>query len=316
MDPVGQIVHEPPSLSDRVICREALLIGFSFGLWADGSPGLCNRRIASEIKERLLLCIPGIRPCLAVQWEIFDALKEIEDNKFTLSDFEPIVAGPPRFEPAEIKDSSALVDTLKKASSPAVRLLRQKLEAGPDWIHCQRAPNAINVTNVLNFVLDDLRFYEPFEHALDLYDLDRSIQRPELGLLGLEKRKMPKTANYPNGLRKYQAQRVNRLILEVVVPDRTLSRGIYLNVKRVIQHVLRETADRDVGHVFVFGHARHRDYCRDTTIQTLNTMRPQLTKERVHFGAPGSWNVQDLWDSDSAQVWCRCEENWEAYIRA
>jgi len=308
-------VPDAPSLGDRALCREALLIGFSYTLWADGSPGLCNRQIAREIKESLRLCLPDVKPCLAVQWEIFDALEEMNDDIFKVSEFSPIVAEPPRFEPAEIKDATAFVDALNKGSPPAVRILRQELEAAPGWMLTQKAPDSDNMANMLNFILDDRRFYEPFERPLDLYDLDRSAQRPELGLLGLEKRKIPKARDYPNGLRRFQAQRINRLIVEAIVPDRILTRGIYLNVKQVVQHVLRQTADRPVGHVFIFGHPRHRDWCRKMTIQTLSAQRPQVVEDRVHFGGTGVWNAQDLWDADSAQVWCRSEENWEAYTR-
>jgi hypothetical protein len=138
--------------------------------------------------------------------------------------------------------------------------------------------------------------------------------RPKLEFLGLEKRRLPDPDDYPHGLRRFQAHRVNRLIVEAVLPERVLARGEYLGVGGVIDHGLSRMPVDEIGRVVVFGHPHHQEWCRSQTLAALRARGWDGTEEDVTLGGPGPWSLESLWDLRSAQIWCRTLENWNAYV--
>ena len=278
--------------------RLPLWIGFSYAIREDGSPGNCNheiaRRIAAEPADQ--------EPLVVLQWEIVDALPEA---------FVPVpdVVAPPAFEAAQILDLSGILRRLREGTRPAERVLSGRLSS--------RYSNESELAQGLNALLDDRRLYEAFVGFVELNDLrrwsDGPNARPKLEFLGLEKRRLPDPAEYPHGLRRFQAQRVNRLIMEAILPECVLARGRYLGVGGVIDQAQGRVSANEIGRVVVFGHPHHQDWCRRQTLAGLRSRGWTGTESDVVIGGPGPWPVESLWDIRSAQVWCRTPENWDSY---
>ena len=279
--------------------RRPLFIGFSYGLREDGSPGNCNQEIARRIRPELA----GTTPFVALQWEIFDALDEA-----LVAESEAVA--PPSFDAEQIRDLTEIVRRLRDGSRPAERIL---------WTHLSSADSDPGTfAQSLNALLEDRRLYERFVGFVELNDLrrwsDPPDSRPKLEFLGLEKRRLPDPAEYPRGLRRFQAQRVNRLIIEAILPERVLARGAYLGVDGVIERGLSRVAVSEIGRVVVFGHPCHQAWCRRQTLAALCARGWAGEDVDVVLGGPGPWSAESLWDARSAQVWSRTEENWNAYV--
>ena len=279
--------------------RRPLFIGFSYAIREDGSPGNCNREIARRISQELV----DATPFVVLQWEIFDALSEALVP-------EPEIVAPPAFEAAQILDLPDILRRLREGSRAAERILGRHLSSADT--------DESTLAQSLNAMLEDRRLYESFVGFVELNDLrrwsDPPKSRPKLEFLGLEKRRLPDPAEYPHGLRRFQARRVNRLIIEAILPERVLARGEYLGVGGVIEYGLRKVAVSDIGRVVVFGHPHHQEWCRSQTLAGLRARGWPGADEDVALGGPGPWSPESLWDVRSAQVWCRTEENWNAYV--
>ena len=204
--------------------RGDLLIGFSFSLWPDSSPGRCNELIAKSMRADLARVSARSQPWVGVQWEIFDALADLNTTSFAAAQFVPerAIAGPSCFYRADIRDGAGLIELLRDGRFPAVRRLAESLAIALD---AEPPPDALQLCAALNRILDDRWLFETFDGFVELADLDRRVERPELGFLGTEKRRLPTRGLYPNGLRKFQARRINRLLIEAIVPERILARG-------------------------------------------------------------------------------------------
>ncbi|MEO8259169.1 MAG: hypothetical protein ABI868_17620 [Acidobacteriota bacterium] len=295
--------------------RGDLVIGFSFSLWPDSSPGRCNELIAKSIRADLARASSHSLPWVGLQWEIYDALAELNTTGFVAAQFVPAraVAGPDGFQPADIRDAGGLIDLLRDGRFPAVRRLADALTI-PRETDSASAPASLCAA--FNGILDDRWLFEAFDGLVDLADLDRRVDRPELGCLGTEKRRLPTRGLYPNGLRTFQARRVNRLLIEAIVPVRLLARGEYLDAGRVARHVLGTLDVSSIGAVCVYAHPHHRDRCRQQTLTALRERGWTGRDDDAGFGGePADWDDLHTWDADSAQVWCRSRDNWDAYSR-
>ena len=139
---------------------------------------------------------------VGMQWEICDAIKEAEPPFVT----DDISVAPP-FKHVPVKNPAFLQhQLLALAQSPfppeslLAKLIGNRMPSGS----LDAAP--IEINSVLGELWTDRQWWSNFVGNIDLDDL----RRPEKGLLGLEKRRMPAVSDYPEGmLRRYQAMRVN-----------------------------------------------------------------------------------------------------------
>ena len=295
--------------------RGDLLIGFSFSLWPDSSPGRCNELIAKSMRADLARVSARSQPWVGVQWEIFDALADLNTTSFNAAQFVPdrAIAGPSCFYRADIRDGAGLIELLRDGRFPAVRRLAESLAITRD---AEPPPDALQLCAALNRILDDRWLFETFDGLVELADLDRRVERPELGFLGTEKRRLPTRGLYPNGLRKFQARRINRLLIEAMVPEPILARGEYIDAGQVARHVLGTLDVSLIRSVWVYAHPHHRDWCRQQTLTALRERGWTGSDDDSQFGGDtADWDAIHTWDADSAQVWCRSRENWDAYAR-
>ena len=292
-----------------------LMIGFSFSLWPDSSPGRCNEWIAKSMRADLARVSSRLLPWVGVQWEIFDALEDLNTFSFVAAQFVPerAIAGPARFYRSDIRDGAGLIELLRDAKFPAVRRLAESLQITLD---AQTPPDSAQLCAALNHIIDDRWLFEAFDGLVELADLDRRVERPELSFLGTEKRRLPTRGFYPKGLRKFQARRINRLLIEAIVPERILARGEYLDAGQVARHVLGTLDVPLIRSVWVYAHPHHRDWCKQKTLVALRERGWTGSDDDLQFGDDAAdWDAVHTWDADSAQVWCRSRENWDAYSR-
>jgi hypothetical protein len=157
--------------------RSDLLIGFSFSLWPDSSPGRCNEWIARSMRSDLARCSPGVQPWVGVQWEIFDALEDLNTFSFVAARFVPehAVAGPACFYRSDIRDGAGLVELLREGKFPAVRKLADSLKIALEA--SQTSPDTTQLCAALNHIIDDRWLFEAFDGLVELTDLDRRVER-------------------------------------------------------------------------------------------------------------------------------------------
>lgn len=296
--------------SDKGASQGIIVIGFSFGIRPDGSPGACNEEIAKRMSETLLACHDraSARPWVGMQWEIFDALDQANLLHRIIKELVSVqhVAPPPSFELADFAHPDSIARPLVKPSTPAERTLSRMIH------HADvTPPEPARLMDAFNRLLSDRALYERFEDRLDLRDL----HRPEKGLIGLEKRQMPNSKSYPAGLRLFQARRINRLILETLFGEDVLRRGKYLNTLGVARHCFRElrAESREIERVFIFAHPEHVDWCWKNVAKAAGEVGYNLSEHNVVFGNASQWEHGTLWDRESAQVWCRSPENFRSY---
>ena len=243
------------------------MIGFSYSLAPDGSPGSYNERIAKSIRAHLRKAPEEALPWVGIQWEIYDAIVEHDkSDRFKAAPLIPEshIAAPPTFKRDDIKDFDAFVDLLRSGPTKAARTLCKQLQMRG----CNLASSTLNVdelTSFLNKLLDDRDMFRHYQGTLELHDLHRI----QLGAIGTEKRTLPQPDAYPEGLRKFQARRINRLIIEAVCPDDSiLRRGRYLSTQGVLDLLLPQVKQdgREIQYVFVYAHPQHSPRCRKQTL--------------------------------------------------
>jgi hypothetical protein len=160
----------------------------------------------------------------------------------------------------------------------------------------------------LNGLLSDPTMYKRFRPNVELHDLHRK----PLGALGFEARQMPLG---DTDLLRFQTIRVNRLIIEAVIPyEDVLKRAPYLSTDGVLDPVLKHYKDKltRIQRVRVFGFPGHSPRCCRQTIEAF---------WRAGRRDIGAQNVEDVravprddwvtlpWDSTTAQIWCRSLRN-------
>lgn len=299
-------VSNRPNLEEPEVSRQTLLLGFAYSLAPDGAPGVYNVDIANSIRKEFLKSQHDARPCIGMQWEIYDALEEDPGSSAGLLDAVPHsdVAPPPRFREADILDINGIITSLRESQTPATRALVSKI---PDIFTIKNDKTAL--VSLFNQLLYDRNFYEVFESLIDLHDL----HRPDKGMIGLEKRTIPDRRKYPHGLRRFQSQRLNRLIIEAILPESILDRGQYLNTKQVANHIFEQIkkGQRTIKHIVIYAHPEHRWWCRKNLTDSVKENNLRISSLQTYFG-----DTTLFWDSNTAQVWCRSKENWELYKRS
>ncbi|NJK34975.1 MAG: hypothetical protein HC919_08510 [Oscillatoriales cyanobacterium SM2_2_1] len=293
-----------------------LLLGFSYSLAPDGSPGSYNQDIATAIRQWIAERGSVDDVLLAAQWEIVDALTSQQ------SDVQPFAVSPPTFTASDVLDANRLAGLLRAGETAGARELAQLLLTslgqvgyeldGDAKLFDRVGLNAERLTMHLNGLLSDSTMYQRFRPNVELHDLHRTL----LGALGFEARQMP-LGESP--LLPFQAMRVNRLIIEAVVPyEDILKRGTYLSTDGVLDQVLERYKDKlaSIRHVCVFGFPGHSPRCRRQTIESFwRVGRRDIgvqDVEDVHAVPRDAWKTLP-WDSTTAQIWCRNLRNWLDY---
>jgi hypothetical protein len=257
---------------------------------------------------------------VAAQWEIVDAL----EAQGTWAGELPFVVPPPAFAPSDILDVNRLVGFLRAPDTQAARelsrLIADKLREvgyGPGdgdaaKVFDLAGLNAARLAMYLNRLLPDQKMYQKFRPNVELHDLHRT----GLGALGFEARQMPIGEG---SLLRYQAQRVNRLIIEAVIPyEDVLKRGTYLSTDGVLDQVLEKFKDKlaRIERVCVFGFPAHTPRCCRQTIESF--WRAGRTEIGAHHVQDVRWADKEKWESlpwdgKTAQIWCRNLRNWLDY---
>jgi hypothetical protein len=277
------IMNGPQSLGPTFVAAP-LMIGLSYSLDADGSPGYYNKVIAG-LMEADYRALAEERPnsalWLGMQWEIWDALDGRDVQKVV-----PLtqVASPPRFSEADIRNTGA---------KDLNRLLT--------WLESPATVHA-DMVKVLNGVLDDGNFATHFQE-LQLPVLQRGGHR----LIWVEERLVPR--KFP--LTRFQTWRVNRLIVERLSPN-GINVGQYLGARAVFKMLFEQVATKGdvIQEVWLYAHPEHFPACRDDATFVANELSIRLGK--IVDRTTDQWNGR-LWDAQTAQSWCRSIELWRAY---
>ena len=297
--------------------HNALLIGFAFSLNPDGGPGKYNRAIA----KRMQCDIESGKydASVGMQWEIYDALvdlcQEVGAPLPASLASTSLVATPPPFTPDDVIDPDAFINFLYSDDRSPQSTLRDHLEDIAQSIGYENL-QAIRVLNdtikreilaaQLNASLQNRQLYKSFVGAVKLESLSRKGQRRDWG----EKRVMPVPNEYTDGLRRFQTLRVNRLIIEAIVPDSRLRRGGYLSTRGVLDQVIGEIgrSGRDLGTVRVYGHPAHSPRCRRQFLEYVWNRGWLLTPQQVVID-----DMEEFWDPETAQDWCKSRQAWDEY---
>jgi len=296
-----------------------LLIGFSFSLNKDGSPGSYNQKITSKIIEDIncIKCGNKGNPWIGIQWEIYDALNILKDNSdFDMSLFPSShVAPPPSFKTDEIKldKLKGLLSMSDEDDNSDLNILRENIEKIMKEVDENSSIKNLtnhNVASYFNRLLTEKKFFKDFYGKVVL----KHLYRPERGPLAVEYRMMPDISEYNNGLRTYQTKRVNRLIIEAICGE-IITTGEYLNTAGVLKLLLpKALAERpEISHIYIYAHPKHSHRCRRTLIEIAWELGFDVQFEYVYERCEGEeWK----WESDTAQVWCRSEDNWNIYNKS
>ena len=294
-----------------------LLLGFSYSLAPDGSPGSYNNEIASKLLDWVSnYSGPQDHLLLAAQWETVDALSKVYSGPL------PFAVSPPSFEGKGILDADEFIRLIKKGETIGSRNLRDKLselltqvgyandQQDNHIIFDQAALNSERLAIYLNRLLDDATFYQQFQMNVELHDLIR----PDLGAVGFEVRQLP---SGQENLLPFQTKRVNRLIIEAIIPSNILKRGSYLSTHGVLEQVLTHFQDKlsQIEYVYVFGFPAHSPRCRRQTVEALWQAERYIDPTNVIdacFTHRKNWG-QLPWDTNTAQIWCRSKQNWDDY---
>ena len=284
-------MKEPPNL----------ILAFAFSLLPDGSPGSYNEILARQLNEHIKQSYKQNEklPLIALQWEIADALTDQYPHLAeTLNTQQKLfVIEPPRFRSSEV-DEDRIESWLGSNAGKNGQLLLDCLGHIKDG----------SVLSRLNKLLDNGNLFKDFQGIK--FD---NLTRPELGQLFTERRVIPSASQYPNGLRRFQRIRVNRLIIESIVHDRgVLKTGRYLSTPGVIDSVLdyRISSNQQFSVAHITAHPLHSPRCSKQTSDAFmaQSLDIKIMDNRVNEEFP--------WDSDSAQIWCQSFSNWNRYETA
>lgn len=273
--------------------KRVMALAFSFGLLPDGGPGAANMSIARCLSNDLSL---GVISIASAQWEVVDALNDLGANT---SGF--IVAEPPEVTATDIVQAGTLRQCLVNPTQAASQAAAVLLSKCPSLAVCRRK---CDQASLINHLIRNPRFHEDF--TLDLRDLDKSSK----GLIGLEKRSMPRSAHYPNGLRRYQSIRVGRLICEEVLKP-ALRPGSYLNTFGVALQALSKAkkAGQRPNCLAVYCVPDHRDWCR----KNIESAWRKVFGAKATLPTLSYANVPNVWNPESAQVWVRDRKTYLLY---
>ena len=328
-----------------------LVLGFAYSLTPEGAPGLYNQILAMTIIDHW----SGRDAWIGVQWEISDAMDDPQSLRTLRSHLTlkpssiaartnllppsqtsglPEIHTVPPFNPIAGEDvvewrafRKWLLNALEPHGDPAVAVLarmvariagqagytnrddRDVLQAalyGPEQV-------ALYLNRLIQTEKD---FHKDFwvgkEAILELHDR----QRHEFGPVGFEKRQLPAR---DETLGQYQNQRVNRLIIEAICPERSiLCEPGYLSTRGVLQHLFSQMPDKVRGSgtpVYIYGSPVHSARCRRQFIEFAWSVGWSVRPDQVRmiYCADHMADCGWMWDERTAQVWCRSEIAWDAY---
>ena len=228
-----------------------------------------------------------------------------------------LVATPPPFGSSEIEDPNELIAFINRNETTPIIALRRKLLniiASVGHAHLQNvsAPNNEVLKEMLaaylNAMLHNPLFYQSFAENVELQPLVR--QAEDRGWR--EERVMPTGDEYPNGLRCFQRQRVNRLIIEAIIPKDILKPGGYLGAHK--ECLIRVPRDWKGWPRYYSGsglwNPAHRPRCRRQFLEYVWNKGWPLSSEQVTFG-----HMYEFWDPNTAQEWCRSAMPQDQYDR-
>ncbi|MGK0474097.1 MAG: hypothetical protein ACJAR0_004597 [Candidatus Azotimanducaceae bacterium] len=277
-----------------------IVLAFAFSLLPDGSPGSYNEILARQIHRYLEehQKQSDDPPLVAMQWEIADALMDLYPTLVeTLTDQQKFfVVEPPRFQATDEDGHKTRLETwLTKNVGQNGRTLTNRLNLN----------EGSSMLSRLNNLLDDGDLFKDFPRIQ--FD---NLVRPDFGEIFTELREIPSASQYPNGLRRFQRIRVNRLIIESIVQDRSIVKsGRYLSTPGVIDAVLEYcvATDQPFGNVTIFAHPLHAPRCTRQTNDALmaHNLNGKIIEKTIDEDFP--------WDSSGAQTWCQSLANWNQY---
>jgi hypothetical protein len=278
-----------------------LVIGYSFGVSPTSEPGRLNNRIAEYIAGDFK-SLQG-RTFVAVQWELDDALQTI--HKSPPRDF--VVAPAPLFREDAIDE--ALLGRLK-SEVESHALLREsfaEINLHPNLREVFAYPNRL--ASYLNYFIMKRDVFRDFS-SLTIRDFIKRKNNRDW----IEWRQIPPASC--GELAQYQAQRVNRLILQELLPD--LPKASYVGTVDVADAVMKEICHRRlrIKDVRVYGHPEHVSRCMKQTLESawkygLNVDRTQL--HEIKCGNKDQQDADENWDPENAQEWIQSWTNWAAH---
>lgn len=276
------------------------LIGFSYSLMPDGTPGWYNEVLAKQLTSRLELyrANKAALPQVALQWEIADALGVLNPHlthELSASD-KLLVVQPPDFLADDLTEGD-FDRWIANTESDDARILH----------YCLDATQGRSIIEQLNRLLGDATLYEKFEGL----ELDNFV-RTKLGELFTEYRALPIRRDFPLGLQQYQRRRINRLIIERIVDSPlVMPRARYLSTRGVVDHVFDHflQLNQEIETVGIIAHPLHAPRCVEQTKRAISIRLP-------HALLSNESPEEDIdWDRSTAQVWCRSLSNWLQYER-
>jgi hypothetical protein len=287
--PEDQFVERPRAIE--------LVIGYSFGISLASAPGPLNDRIARHMAQEVSL--PDGNRFVGVQWELEEALRRIEPHHS--SDCVVPPGKPPFFGEEDILCLDQLKDAVREHE--ALTRALEKISLHPNLQDIFRFKN--RAASYLNCLLHDTALFRHFG-SLPL----KPLEKKKNGRTWVESRVIPPAATPDLGM--YQAQRVNRLILESVTKE-ALKESTYVGTIDVAEAVLKAVRHRDltIARVRVYGHPAHVKRCRVQTLESAWKFGLRLDPSRVNEMACGDSSLiaPDNWDPNNAQEWVQSWEN-------
>jgi hypothetical protein len=300
-----------PRVDEFLSTRESAAVTatflFAYSMAPDSSPGY-NLQPAARRQADFWKLPDGVKTLDGVQWEGADA-DGLNKNARYLCPTAHVIC-PPRFTASDIPSPEKFLEYLSRDSRGAILMnsLRQQSEmlGHSEW----REPllDSHRLAAHLNGLARDREWYVRFNElpGFQLTDLHR-------GELGTEHRVMPKG---PGPLGRFQAQRVNRLIIESVCPDETLlKRFVYITTNNGLDHLLAaaRSEQREIEHVILYTHPAHYPRARWQFLERAWGAGWDISATEVYEGAPNDGSWDPLWWPQAAQSWCRSYEAWLAY---
>jgi hypothetical protein len=279
-----------------------LIIGFSFGLTSTSEPGKLNYRIAKEIRKSVGTGNDNV--FVGVQWEIEDALRRIDPKGW--SDY---VVEPPGFSEKELepqKGNKKILNNIKKEVTSNNDLCQILEEISPYEDINRVFDFSDRTASYLNRLLQNTAMFRHFDNQ-QIKDYKKKKNNKEW----IEERTIPELSN-PD-LSIYQAQRLNRLIIENVIPSCPVAK--YIGSNDVANQVLMAIVNRglNIARILIFGHPAHVERAKNQTIESAWRLKMRMNETQIEVIPCGN-PVQDAkenWDDENAQHWIRSWSNWK-----
>jgi hypothetical protein len=347
-------IHQfSPDGNDRG--KKPLVLGFAYSLEPDGAPGLYNQILAQTIisdwagedpwigvqwEIRDAMDDPQLYSAISNRLnqdtpQTSEFLNRLSSPPVRLN-FQHLYTAPPCDPIVAEKNGEGtvdwrafrqrLLDSLEPKGDPAVAVLAETIASMAKRVGYTGTDNATvlkaaihsseQVTVYLNQLIQEQqdfhkKFWQNKGAILELHDRHRNDFSP----VGFEKRELPAEEKK---LGAYQNQRVNRLIIDAIYPEREiLPEPGYLSTKGVLQHLFSKmpNSGRDFDRVFIYGSPVHSARCKRQFIEFAWrvgwSVDPNMVTTIYHGNdiADCGWN----WDEKTAQVWCRSKAGWDAY---